>query len=136
MKINAINWHFGRPGWFDDTGKPEVSRKWHRRMSDHIAYALLTYTTLQIAVTVRQLKLIDHTLLPYIALVVLVAAIIPGCRKFERRWETRNLASRNGADDGGMRRCFRRDCAFLWVLALGLPFVVAGFARMLHMMLA
>ena len=58
---------------------------WRKRMSDNIAYALLVYTGMQIFVTVQALKLEGMSILPYLALVVLVAAIIPACRAFERR---------------------------------------------------
>ena len=60
---------------------------WRRRMSDNIAYALLVYTALQIFVTMEALRGQSQSLLPYLALIVLVAAIIPACRRFERRWE-------------------------------------------------
>lgn len=59
---------------------------WRRRMSDHIAYALLVNTALQIFVTMGALKSKGGSLLPYFALVILVAAIIPACRRFEHRW--------------------------------------------------
>ena len=59
---------------------------WRKRMSDNIAYALLVYTGLQIFITMRALVNEGANLLPYIALVILVVAIIPSCRRFERRW--------------------------------------------------
>ena len=67
---------------------PSVAKPfdWRRKMSDHIAYALLVYTVLQIFVTMGALKSQSGSLLPYLALVILVAAIIPACRGFERRW--------------------------------------------------
>ena len=51
---------------------------WRRKMSDHVAYALLVYTGLQIFVTMSALKIGSGSILPYFALIVLVAAIIPG----------------------------------------------------------
>ena len=44
-------------------------------MSDHIAYALLAYTGLQIFVTMGALNAKSGSLLPYFALVVLVAVV-------------------------------------------------------------
>ena len=55
-------------------------------MSDHVAYALLVYTGLQIFMTVKALTAGMSSILPYMALIILVAAIIPACRWFERRW--------------------------------------------------
>ena len=59
---------------------------WRRRMSNNIAYALLVYTALQIFMTVGSLHAEGGSLLPYVVLVILVVAIIPACRSFEKRW--------------------------------------------------
>ncbi len=94
---------------------------WRKSMSDHVAYALLVYTGLQIFVTIKALNTGGASILPYIALVVLVAAIIPACRWFEKRWT--GLSDSEAADQA-YRPAFRRDLAGLWVLAIGLPFVL------------
>lgn len=99
---------------------------WRRRMSDHIAYALLVYTALQIFVTMGALKAEGGSLLPYMTLVVLVGAIIPSCRRFERRW---NRLSDAQAASPEFASYYRRDLAWLWALAIGLPFVVTGLFR-------
>ncbi|MET0252360.1 MAG: hypothetical protein ABW203_09305 [Novosphingobium sp.] len=93
-------------------------------MSDNVAYALLIYTGLQIFVTMQSIK--GHgsgSALPYLALVILVAAIIPACRKLERRWE--GLSDEQAADPG-LRARFRRDQMMLWALAIGLPFALTA----------
>jgi hypothetical protein len=92
-------------------------------MSDNIAYALLVYTALQIFVTMGQLHSDTGSLLPYFTLVLLVAAIIPACRQFERRW---NRLSDEQAFDPDFAPRFRRDQMWLWLMAIGLPFVVTG----------
>lgn len=92
---------------------------WRKRMSDHIAYALLVYTGLQIFVTMHALKGGGGSLLPYLALIILVAAIIPACRGFERRW---NRLSAEQAADPSLAGRYRHDRAMLWLLAIGLPF--------------
>lgn len=102
-------------------------RDWRKAMSDHVAYALLTYTGLQIFVTVHALKGGSHSLLPYFALVVLVAGIIPACRKFERRWA--GLTDEQ-ASDASYAAAFRRDLLGLWGLAIGLPFVITGLFKL------
>lgn len=96
---------------------------WRRKMSDHIAYALLVYTGLQIFVTMGALQTQGGSLLPYLALIILVAAIIPACRSFERRW---NRLDDEQAMDPEMARPFRRDRNWLWLLAIGLPFALTG----------
>jgi hypothetical protein len=96
---------------------------WRRRMSDNIAYALLVYTALQIFVTIGALKAEGSSLLPYLALIVLVVAIIPACRRFERRW---NRLTDAQAADPALASWFRRDCIALWLLAIGLPFALTA----------
>ena len=103
------------------TPHPAEARQidWRRRMSDHIAYALLVYTALQIFITMGALKSEGGSVLPYLALVVLVAAIIPACRRFERRW---NGLTDEQAHDPALASYYRRDRRALWLLAIGLPF--------------
>ena len=96
---------------------------WRRKMSDHIAYALLVYTALQIFVTMGALKSEGGSLLPYLALVVLVGAIIPACRRFERRW---NRLTEDQASDPALAPYYRRDRLALWLLAVGLPFALTA----------
>lgn len=99
-------------------------RDWRKAMSDNIAYALLVYTGLQIFVTMHAIKsLANGSILPYLSLVVLVAAIIPACRRFERRWES---LDDEHAHDPALRSYYRRDQFLLWLLALGLPFLLTG----------
>jgi hypothetical protein len=96
---------------------------WRRKMSDHIAYALLVYTALQIFVTIGALKSSAGSLLPYLALVMLVVAIIPACRRFESRW---NRLSDEQARDPALASFYRRDRLALWAMAIGLPFAITG----------
>jgi hypothetical protein len=100
-------------------------KDWRKRMSDHVAYALLIYTALQIFVTMGALKTGHGSILPYFALVVLVAAIIPACRFMEKKWERLSDAQ---AHDPARAPAFRRDALALWLCAIGLPFALtAGF---------
>ena len=96
---------------------------WRRKMSDHVAYGLLVYTGLQIFVTMSALKVGAGSILPYFALIVLIAAIIPGCRMFERRWEG---LSDSEAANPELRDRFRKDAFVLWLCAIGLPFALTG----------
>ena len=106
-------------------------KDWRRRISDNLAYGLLAYTVLQIFVTMKQLKEVSNSMLPYIALVVLVAAIIPAARMLERHWD--RLGDDAAFDP--IHACrFRRDRMIIWLSAIGLPFLLAGIARALAMM--
>jgi hypothetical protein len=104
---------------------------WRRKMSDNIAYALLVYTGLQIFVTMGALRAQGASLLPYLALVVLVGAIIPACRRFECRW---NRLSDEQAHDIALAAPFRRDRLALWLMAVGLPFALTGLFKLLALL--
>jgi hypothetical protein len=105
---------------------------WRRKMSDNIAYALLVYTGLQIFVTMGALKSEGGSLLPYLALIVLVVAIIPSCRRFEQRW---NRLSEEQAHDPELAGHYRRDRLVLWIMAVGLPFLITGMFRGLALLI-
>ena len=96
---------------------------WRRKMSDHIAYALLVYTALQIFVTMGALKTPGTSLLPYLALIILVCAIIPACRRFERRW---NRLDDIQASDPAFAPLYKRDRLMLWALAICLPLALTA----------
>jgi hypothetical protein len=104
-------------------GAGQQATDWRRKMSDNIAYALLTYTALQIFITIGALKTKGTSLLPYLALIILVGAIIPACRGFERRWTSLSAAQ---AADPALEARFRRDRLALWLLAVGLPFFLTA----------
>lgn len=103
-------------------------RDWRRSMSDNVAYALLVYTGLTIFVTVTAMKTEGMSILPYLALVVLVAGIIPACRRFERRW--RDLSDAQAADEA-LAPAYRRDQVLLWALAIGLPLLLTALFKVI-----
>jgi hypothetical protein len=117
---------------FRQVEAPRVT-DWRRKMSDNIAYALLVYTALQIFVTMGALKSEGMSLLPYLALIILVGAIIPACRRFERRW---NRLSSAQASDPALEPHFKRDRRALWLLAIGLPFLLTGIFKGLSLLFA
>lgn len=100
-----------------------------KKMSDHVAYALLVYTSLQIFVTVKALAQGFSSILPYLALVILVAAIIPACRWFEKRWAGVDGNSGDAGSDDAVAAAFKRDTIGLWMLAIGLPFILTMIAK-------
>ena len=100
------------------------ARDWRRSMSDNVAFALLVYTGLQIFMTVNAMKDGVSSIVPYLALVILVGGIIPACRWFERRWSD---LSDDQAADGALKPAFRRDQILLWAMAIGLPAALTAF---------
>lgn len=107
------------------TAKP---RDWRKSMSDHVAYALLVYTTLQIFMTVKAMSEGMSSILPYLVLVLLVAAIIPACRWFEKRWSG---LSDEAASDDQYAGAFRRDTIALWVMAISLPLALTAMFKVI-----
>lgn len=101
--------------------KPAKTLDWRKAISDHVAYALLVYTALQIFVTVHALNEGTSGLLPYVALIVLVGGIIPVWRWFEARWRDLDDAEATNPEHAA---AFRRDITALWALAIGLPFAL------------
>ncbi|QCI94018.1 hypothetical protein [Novosphingobium sp. EMRT-2] len=109
-------------------GQSRGQLDWRKRMSDTVAYALLVYTGLQIFVTMQAIEGDSASALPMLALVVLVGAIIPMFRRFERRWEHIGDAA---AADPGRRAAFRKDQVSIWLLAIGLPFLLTGLFKLI-----
>lgn len=101
---------------------------WQKRISNHIAYALLAYTGLQIFVVMGVMKEATGTILPYFGLIVLVGLIIPLCRKFEKRWERLGISELSSAS---LNLRYKRDRLGIWLMAIGLPFAVVALFRML-----
>ena len=125
-------WDSHREGEQPDTPLPTVrGLDWRRKMSDHVAFGLLIYTGLQIVVTMGSLKNVGESLLPAFTLVLLVAAIIPGCRLFEKRWEKLSDAE---AADPELAGQFKRDRNLLWLGAIGLPFVITGLFKLVALL--
>lgn len=91
---------------------------WRRKISDHVAFGLLIYTGLHIFLTLTALKSGSGSMLPYLALVVLVAAVIPACRWFEMRWEE---LTADDVSDPALSPQFRREVTMLWLTVVGLP---------------
>ncbi len=99
---------------------PKHAVQWDKKMSNNAAVALLVYTLLQIFFVMSAIETKGMSIAPYFGLVLLVAIIIPVCRKYEKRWA--KLAKAN-LPEAGMATRFRKDQLVLWVLALGLPFL-------------
>ncbi len=106
--------------------------RWDKKMSNNCAAALLVYTMMQIFFVLSFIETSGMSIAPYFGLVVLVAVIIPFCRKFEKRWA--DIGS-SGLSGQSIAAKFRSDQVFLWVLAIGLPFVFVGVIKTVGSML-
>jgi mannose/fructose/N-acetylgalactosamine-specific phosphotransferase system component IIC len=116
---------------YDEEVEPQREGKpldWRKRMSDHIAYALMVYTALQIFVTVETMQSPGTSIAPYIALAILVALVIPACKTYESCWM--KMSDEQAADPSYESR-YRKSVIGLWMLAIGLPLVLAGLFKAL-----
>ena len=102
------------------TGTGSAS-EWQRRISIHIAYALIVYTGLQILMVMSVVGRHGASMLPYAGLVILIALVIPLARRCEKRWE-RLLAA--DLPEWDISRLYRRDTVAIWLLAIGVPFLL------------
>lgn len=92
-----------------------------KRISSHIAYALVLYTLALIFVVSPQMESKGMSILPYFLLVALVGMVIVPCRNLERRWKRLDADGVETHDAD-----FRRDVMMLWIGAVALPVVLAA----------
>lgn len=92
---------------------------WEKRISNHVAYALLAYTGLQIFVVMGAIKGEGMSILPYLGLIVLVGIVIPLCRRVEKRWQR---LTRSGASEAELTAAYSSDRLGIWLFAIGFPF--------------
>jgi hypothetical protein len=97
-------------------GSIQSHKSYAKRISTHIAYALVAYTLLLIFAVAPVLETEGTEIWPYMLLVVLVGAAIVPCRNLERRWQ--------GAFGTHGKGLFRRDVVVLWLCAIGLPILM------------
>jgi hypothetical protein len=100
----------------DDSAFAPRKASFAKRMSTHIAYALVVYTLLLIFEVSPQMESNGMSIMPYFLLVFLVGLVIMPCRNLERRWQL--------LDDGShseLTGVFRRDVVGLWLCAIGIP---------------
>jgi hypothetical protein len=105
----------------DNGARVREAQSHAKRVSTHIAYALVVYTLVLIFAVSPQMESKGMSILPYFLLVALVGAVIPPCRNLERRWQ------RFDNDiDASHDATYRRDLVVLWLCAFGLPLMLTA----------
>lgn len=97
-------------------------KSYAKRISDHVATALVVYTLMLIFVTSPAMESSGTSILPYFMLVVFVAMVIPACRSIERRWKALEA---DGSREDALEAQFGFDRVKLWAAALGIPVALA-----------
>lgn len=123
---NALEKRFEAARYNANIVKPVAPESvWEKRISNHVAYALLMYTGLQIFVVMQAIRGESASVLPYMGLVALVGIVIPLCRRMEKRWQR---LARSGASEAALLSAYRGDRLGIWLFAIGFPF---GFVALL-----
>jgi hypothetical protein len=120
MMTNAIEKRFEAARYNSmtvQTVAPETI--WEKRISNHVAYALLAYTGLQIFVVMGAIKGEGMSILPYMGLIALVGIVIPMCRRVEKRWQA---LGRSELSETSLAQIYRGDRLGIWMFAIGFPF--------------
>lgn len=112
-----------------NAGHARAHKSYAKRISDHVAVALVVYTLMLIFVTSPAMETKGTSIFPYFMLVIFVAMVIPACRSMERRWQALE-ASELG--DGGLQTRFIFDRVKLWIASLGIPLILAGLFHGMH----
>ncbi|NJM50912.1 MAG: hypothetical protein HC843_08555 [Sphingomonadales bacterium] len=102
--------------------KGQSGKGYTKRMSDNIAIALVVYTLLLIFMVTPSIETEGVSIFPYFLLVLLVGMMIPLFRRFEHRWAK---LENSELSDSGLNHRFAIDRTKLWVLALGIPFLIS-----------
>ncbi len=99
------------------------ARRLARRMTVHIAAAIVVYAALQLWLVLGAVSGGAPRILPYVAVALLLVAVIPTARRIEARWarlSADTLPSRE------LSQSFRQDARRLWSAAIVLPFLWVG----------
>lgn len=97
-------------------------KSYSKRMSDHVAIALVVYTLALIFLVTPTIESSGTSIFPYFVLVLLVAAVIPLCRNLERRWQALDANAHRG---DGLESQYFADRLKLWVAAVAIPGALA-----------
>ncbi|ESZ88242.1 MAG: hypothetical protein Q27BB25_04195 [Blastomonas sp. CACIA14H2] len=117
---NALEKRFETARYNANIVRPVAAESlWEKRISNHVAYALLMYTGLQIFVVMQAIRGEGASILPYMGLVALVGIVIPLCRRVEKRWQR---LVRSGTSEAELGRAYRGDRLGIWLFAIGFPF--------------
>lgn len=85
--------------------------RYAKRMSSHLAIALVVFCLLQIGIVARM----GGSLVLHLALIIAIGGFAMVARDMERRWE---LLDESGLSMSGLDLRFRRDVAQVWLTSI------------------
>lgn len=101
-------------------------KSYAKRMSDHVAVALVVYTLALIFITSPAMESKGMSILPYFMLVIFVAMVIPACRGLERRWVALEISD---LGENALHTRFGVDAAKVWIGAIVIPVLLSVIFR-------
>ncbi len=109
-------------------GQSQFSVAWDKKMCGQVAWALVIHTLLLIFFVTTKMESDSISIMPYFALVLMVAVYVVIGRWFDRRW--RVLANSELSNTSlGLR--YRLDVTMVWLTAIGIPFLWAALLSVL-----
>lgn len=99
------------------------ARKLSRRMTLHVAAALIVYAGIQLWLVVSAVSDGANRVLPYVAVGLILFAVVPLARRIEQRWAR---MAENTLPSRELCKSFRGEALRLWIGAIVLPFLWVG----------
>jgi len=96
---------------FRNRAMGQRGKSWCKRISSHLAAALVVFCLLQIFIIAK----LGGSLLLHLGVIVAIGGFGIAARGLERRWE---MLEQGGLSDGGLRVRFRADLIQLWTAAI------------------
>ena len=111
-----------RQSAFPPGGLPDA-RALSRRMTWHVAAALIVYAGLQLWLVIGAVSDGATRVLPYVAVGLVLVAVVPLARRIEQRWAR---LAQTALPSRQLSRSYRLEALRLWVAAIVLPFIWVG----------
>lgn len=105
----------------ESAAQGKQKKPYTKRISDHIAYALIVYTLMLIFLVAGAIKTSSMSVAPYLLLMLFVALVIPMARKLEKKWE---MFDSSELSDNSLRKHFAMDRIKLWLGTFSLPLIL------------
>lgn len=91
--------------------RTEYRKAFAKRISSHLAAALVLFCLLQIAIVAKA----GGSLILHLGVIIAIGGYAVAARGLERRWQ---MLERGGLPEGGLALRFRRDIIQLWAASL------------------
>ncbi len=95
-----------------DSSAGRARTNYGRRISSHLAAALMAFALLQIFIIGRM----GGSLVLHLGIIVAIAGFATAARGLERRWA---MLESGGLSSSGLRLRFRRDIVQIWIASIG-----------------